>query len=1180
MNRAKAVVMLSTYFPLAMIVVATMMPAPGCAASGANDSDRASAASAASKLDEKATMPLEQIKPVVVAPDPPESVRPLSERAVRRLAKARDLVSEQRFTEASIELERAMRYDPNHPEIHAALAVLHWQARNIERAKDHARRAIEKNPAKAAPHYVLGRCHLEREDRVDAITSLRTARLCSDFEADREIAALTRFFLGTALADEGYVAAALARLEAFEKQVQVIPAESAGPELRLLLQTGRVPLALTKSELFEALSRYADAAEALRPVVDDGLADVATAIRHARMLLRSGNTEGALAAVRAIESDDDAVVALLYEVHDRRGTVSETLDDLRSRMAARPDSAELSLALASTYLKLGRTEDAKAALRRHLKQFTGDGTARQKLVDLHLQEGQWFRAISVCDAALLESVDEMPGCVERIVAHAGASDQRPDVGDPADPALDQIGHSEAYLRALVADAGGNGGAALAWLQRSHERAPKFVPTRAALARKYLDGLRYDDVLRVAARMDEAAPQDASLERLLGLAYERLDDLPRAEVHLRAATQLDRGDIESMYELAKVYRRQGKTNLSQRQLRVLLNARPTHEEARELLAVLYMRERKSNEALKQIDALKQYSNKPTTIARCDTLLNAELRADPELLRKYLMDAMDVGEPDAPTWIAIAETYTDFEPHQQRKAYAKALELDPDNEEAAWQLTGAMQRDLDFEAATDQLRQMLKRRPNRNSWHKELIDVLVVLQRYDDAIAHADSRLALENLDRDQQLDYRERIVRALGAADRTEDQITRLKGWAESGPDHDQWKRWLAVEYVRQEKAELAVPIRQAMYEENPDEWPALGGLVAALSAADRHDRAMQFALDRLSVDPEADNAIWMLASLLADAERLDEALELVHTRMRDTTQRQLFQDFVLASLQRAERFDETIDYIQSLHDEALVLLRAMGDGRRLGRDDRGGLRRRLLHPDDLRPEAVHARVLDLRQRLALALTAAKRYTEARNRLDEWVEAAANPAVRADLQRILAFCLRAEGNEDRANALMEQVLADSPSDVMLNNDVAYAWIDQGIRLEEAEPMIRYALGARPRQGAYLDTYGWLLYKKGDFEGAIKWLTRSRNSTAGDDPVVHDHLGDAYWRVGRTAEAVEMWTKAGALTGERDDDIPISADERRVMETFQGKIDAANAGEEPGIAPLAKPSKPADGARDES
>jgi len=1155
--------------PVVLSGVLAVLSVSGCVSSDAMGSERMRTKDAVAPLDEKAKMPLERIEPIVVAPEPPESVRSLSERAVRRLAKARELVAEQRFTEASIELERAMRYDPNHPQIHAALAVLHWQARNIERAKEHARRAIETDPSVAVPYYVLGRCHLERADRVDAIASLRTALLCPDFEGDPESAALTRYFLGTTLAQEGYATAALTQLEDFEKLTRGMTSAGAGSELGLLLQTGRVPLARTKSELLEKLSRYADAAEALRKLVDDGEADVPTSVRLARLLLLAGQTDDALSVVRRIESDDKQVTDLLFEINERRGAAAQTLDDVRSRMVQRPDSAELSRSLVDIYQRLKRPGEAMAELRRHLDRFPGDEASRLQLIGLHLQEERWSEAMAVCATAIRQAGDQAPDCIEYIVARVGAVSRGVDVGDPADPALAQVGYAEAFLRARVAEASGRP-EALAWLERSYALEPKLIATRAALAKVYLDRFRYDDALRVAARTDEAVPQDAALERLLGLVHERLDDLARAEVHFRAATQLDRADASSMFELAKVYRRQGKSNQAQRQLRVLLTSQPQHEAAGELLAVLYMREGKAKEAFNQIDALKRNSNKPTTIARCETLLDPELRTDVEMLRKHLFDAMDAGEPDAPTWVAVGETYTEFEPHEQRQAYAKALELDPDNEEASWALVLSMQRDLDFEAASDQLRVMLKRRPNRDAWHKELIDLLIIVQRYDDAITHADRQVERPNVDDDTTRDYRVRVLRALQGAKRGDEVIRRLTKWADAEPDEERWRRWLADEYERQEKAALAVPIREALYHDNPDDWSALGGVAAALAGADRHDRAMQFVLDRLNVDPEADEAILMLASLLADAKRLDEAIELIQTKLRDTSQRMRFQNLLLAQLQEAERHDEAIDYVEALHDEAVVLLGALQAGRRLDRDESGGMRRRVLQPDEtITGQDLHERVLELRQRLALTLIGAKRYVEARNRLDDWLEAAPDPAFKSSLLRLLAFCHRAEGNEDRATEIMAQILADAPTDVLLNNDVAYAWIDKGIRLEEAERMIRYSLGSRPQQGAYLDTYGWLRYKKGDFEGAIKWLNRSGGSAAGDDPVVHDHLGDAYWRAGRKADAVEMWTKARELASKRDEGTPISADERRVKETVQGKLDAANAGQEPEIAPLAAP-----------
>jgi hypothetical protein len=38
---------------------------------------------------------------------------------------------------------------------------------------------------------------------------------------------------------------------------------------------------------------------------------------------------------------------------------------------------------------------------------------------------------------------------------------------------------------------------------------------------------------------------------------------------------------------------------------------------------------------------------------------------------------------------------------------------------------------------------------------------------------------------------------------------------------------------------------------------------------------------------------------------------------------------------------------------------------------------------------------------------------------------------------------------------------------------------------------------------------------------------------DDPTINDHLGDAYWRVGRTLEAHYQWSQAKDLGPEKED-----------------------------------------------
>src|SRR5262249_46813913 len=66
-------------------------------------------------------------------------------------------------------------------------------------------------------------------------------------------------------------------------------------------------------------------------------------------------------------------------------------------------------------------------------------------------------------------------------------------------------------------------------------------------------------------------------------------------------------------------------------------------------------------------------------------------------------------------------------------------------------------------------------------------------------------------------------------------------------------------------------------------------------------------------------------------------------------------------------------------------------------------------------------------------------------------------------------------------------------------------------------------------AYVDSLGWVLFRRGKFEEAQKELERAVKLTdGGDDPVIWDHLGDVYLRLGKKPQAkaafdrsLKMW-----------------------------------------------------------
>lgn len=128
-----------------------------------------------------------------------------------------------------------------------------------------------------------------------------------------------------------------------------------------------------------------------------------------------------------------------------------------------------------------------------------------------------------------------------------------------------------------------------------------------------------------------------------------------------------------------------------------------------------------------------------------------------------------------------------------------------------------------------------------------------------------------------------------------------------------------------------------------------------------------------------------------------------------------------------------------------------------------------------------------------------------------------------------ICFERAGVWERAEADFKVALELSPDQPLVLNYLGYSWVEMGLHLEEAKAMIERAVEQRPDDGYITDSLGWVLYRMGDFEGAVEWLERAVELTP-DDPVINDHLGDALWKVGRRNEARFQWRRARSFDPE--------------------------------------------------
>lgn len=125
----------------------------------------------------------------------------------------------------------------------------------------------------------------------------------------------------------------------------------------------------------------------------------------------------------------------------------------------------------------------------------------------------------------------------------------------------------------------------------------------------------------------------------------------------------------------------------------------------------------------------------------------------------------------------------------------------------------------------------------------------------------------------------------------------------------------------------------------------------------------------------------------------------------------------------------------------------------------------------------------------------------------------------------------------AEADLVQALKMRPEEAEILNYLGYAWIDRGERLQEALGMVEKAVAANPRSGAIIDSLGWAHYRLGDYKKAVELLEQAVELEAGD-PEINNHLGDAYWMVGRKDEAGFQWRRV--LTLKPDDKIKADAE----------------------------------------
>lgn len=121
-----------------------------------------------------------------------------------------------------------------------------------------------------------------------------------------------------------------------------------------------------------------------------------------------------------------------------------------------------------------------------------------------------------------------------------------------------------------------------------------------------------------------------------------------------------------------------------------------------------------------------------------------------------------------------------------------------------------------------------------------------------------------------------------------------------------------------------------------------------------------------------------------------------------------------------------------------------------------------------------------------------------------------------------------GLYDKATELFKKSIQLDPADAAeAYNYLGFMWADQNTHLDEAENYIKRALEADPENGAYLDSLGWLHFRRGQYEQALAELLSAAQALKADDSTVFEHIGDVYSMLNQIPKALEYWQKSLVL-----------------------------------------------------
>ncbi len=589
------------------------------------------------------------------------------------------------------------------------------------------------------------------------------------------------------------------------------------------------------------------------------------------------------------------------------------------------------------------------------------------------------------------------------------------------------------------------------------------------------------------------------EELAGTYGNKNDYVTKAIDNYRQAMKDDPNAGFLVQEIAELYRMSGHIREAVEEAQAALKANPNDLDARRVLARIYTQQIgdaqtnhvDENMARKAVEQYKLITDKDPSDTDSTVMMGR--------LQKLLGDSVGA-----------------------EASFKKVLTTDADNEDAITGLAGIYSDRNNPKAASEMLEKLAAKNPSPRSL-VALANLYEQMRQYGQASDAYGKALELDP----SRSELRAAMAQDQALAGRFDDAIKSYQQVAEANPQAAEPFLGMAQVYREQKKFDQAQQAINKAKELDPENVDVRYNEVVLLQQQGKLPEAvtaMKSLLDgtvKKSYNPaEKGTRSEMLdkyGALLRSNQQYDQAVDAFHQEQElnpDSAAR--------VSVQIVETYRASKDYAKAQSESEAAIAKFPKD--RMVTQARA----EVLSDQQKTDQAVALLkpLLDGKDDLHVHMAIAETYEQGKNfpAMSKELEAAEKLNPEKDDAEQIAFMRGAmyerEKKYDLAEKEFKHVIEADPGNASALNYLGYMLADQGVRLQEAQDLIKRAVSLDPSNYAFLDSLGWVYYHQNKLDDAAQQLTQSLR-IMGTDPTIHDHLGDVYFKQGKLKEAIDQW-----------------------------------------------------------